>query len=164
MKSEGLAGVSFEAGLKRMPLGAQESRPRPTAKAYLNSLRHVIAQRVSLIKYAPFFLSLHATSARWGKRDVSEFHTRGGHSALCCRPFRPQLHMFHRGAVQLRYLISSFYIKPQPRSCYGSKRLIVLYRLSTSNHNYAFSLPKQSSLSYIVFLHQTTTVHHWRSL
>ena len=43
MKSEGLAGVSFEAGLKRMPLGALESRPRPTAKAYLNSFRHIIA-------------------------------------------------------------------------------------------------------------------------
>ena len=34
---------------------------------------------------------------------------------------------------------------------------IVLYRLSTSNHNYA-PLPNETILlSYIVFLHQTTT-------
>ena len=35
---------------------------------------------------------------------------------------------------------------------------IVLYRLSTSNHNKAFCLSYFFALSYIVFLHQTTTM------
>ena len=76
-------------------------------------------------------------------------------------------------------LISSFYIKPQhvmgittldcivlyrlstsnhnhsARRC--SRRRIVLYRLSTSNHNLLSKVPCCTRLSYIVFLHQTTT-------
>ena len=35
--------------------------------------------------------------------------------------------------------------------------LIVLYRLSTSNHNWTVNGVSNSGLSYIVFLHQTTT-------
>ena len=73
------------------------------------------------------------------KRFVGEFHTRGGHTALCCR------------------LISSFYIKPQLWLETISLQIIVLYRLSTSNHNSIISLVLMRLLSYIVFLHQTTT-------
>ena len=76
-------------------------------------------------------------------------------------------------------LISSFYIKPQPptnarifsrivlyRLSTSNHNLpyfpifpqvIVLYRLSTSNHNVLTGLPVPNQLSYIVFLHQTTT-------
>ena len=76
-------------------------------------------------------------------------------------------------------LISSFYIKPQPPSVRirrahivlyrlstsnhnaqapsRSRRAIVLYRLSTSNHNLQFFHSLIQLLSYIVFLHQTTT-------
>ena len=77
-------------------------------------------------------------------------------------------------------LISSFYIKPQLPCLHTKWQSIVLYRLSTSNHNYSIenlaierivlyrlstsnhnsrshSLAKDI-LSYIVFLHQTTTV------
>ena len=37
---------------------------------------------------------------------------------------------------------------------------IVLYRLSTSNHNSITSASNRFKLSYIVFLHQTTTYRH----
>ena len=39
--------------------------------------------------------------------------------------------------------------------------LIVLYRLSTSNHNHADTHNLLIKLSYIVFLHQTTTLANW---
>ena len=55
-------------------------------------------------------------------------------------------------------LISSFYIKPQLRSRIAWAVLIVLYRLSTSNHNHVVSATFFGALSYIVFLHQTTTL------
>ena len=54
-------------------------------------------------------------------------------------------------------LISSFYIKPQLSSDVTHKCRIVLYRLSTSNHNLQLSSRRIFPLSYIVFLHQTTT-------
>ena len=38
---------------------------------------------------------------------------------------------------------------------------IVLYRLSTSNHNISAKRSEAESLSYIVFLHQTTTLGFW---
>ena len=79
----------------------------------------------------------------------------------------------------LNCLISSFYIKPQllrflfrtlsivlyrlSTSNHNDKKYliiqfsIVLYRLSTSNHNFSLSTTFTVALSYIVFLHQTTT-------
>ena len=42
--------------------------------------------------------------------------------------------------------------------------IIVLYRLSTSNHNSRLSLTSTVLLSYIVFLHQTTTCHELKPL
>ena len=54
-------------------------------------------------------------------------------------------------------LISSFYIKPQHRIEHTETLHIVLYRLSTSNHNSLRSVLQAVWLSYIVFLHQTTT-------
>ena len=81
----------------------------------------------------------------------------------------------------MRYncLISSFYIKPQLAdvkhrhhiivlyrlstsnhnilSIFLNYTYIVLYRLSTSNHNHILHLLGITLLSYIVFLHQTTT-------
>ena len=55
-------------------------------------------------------------------------------------------------------LISSFYIKPQPSLLKKEVTLIVLYRLSTSNHNLAGITKATEELSYIAFLHQTTTI------
>ena len=55
-------------------------------------------------------------------------------------------------------LISLFYIKPQPTSCRFSDKLIVLYLFSTSNHNVPRNNSLSVSLSYISFLHQTTTL------
>ena len=54
-------------------------------------------------------------------------------------------------------LISSFYIKPQPYHRDKIGFTIVLYRLSTSNHNMDLFINLLNILSYIVFLHQTTT-------
>ena len=54
-------------------------------------------------------------------------------------------------------LISSFYIKPQLPRGSASWLSIVLYRLSTSNHNCLGAQLRGYLLSYIVFLHQTTT-------
>ena len=54
-------------------------------------------------------------------------------------------------------LISSFYIKPQRCCYYWQSCRIVLYRLSTSNHNDVEEDYTKKALSYIVFLHQTTT-------
>ena len=88
----------------------------------------------------PFLPLPPRTVGAWGrKRFVGEFHTRGGHTALCCR------------------LISSFYIKPQLMRLISLNSAIVLYRLSTSNHNYPLACQRRDILSYIVFLHQTTT-------
>ena len=88
----------------------------------------------------PFLPLPPRTVGAWGrKRFVGEFHTRGGHTALCC------------------CLISSFYIKPQRFSRRSYRHGIVLYRLSTSNHNISTSYFTSTILSYIVFLHQTTT-------
>ena len=55
-------------------------------------------------------------------------------------------------------LISSFYIKPQQYLMFHSSLKIVLYRLSTSNHNNTANITTWARLSYIVFLHQTTTI------
>ena len=53
--------------------------------------------------------------------------------------------------------ISLFYIKPQRFSgCYNVQR-VVIYRYSTSNHNYRGMIACMTRLSYIVILHQTTT-------
>ena len=66
----------------------------------------------------PFLPLPPRTVGAWGrKRFVGEIHTRGGHTALCC------------------CLISSFYIKPQRLVYFQIPYGIVLYRLSTSNHN-----------------------------
>ena len=58
-------------------------------------------------------------------------------------------------------LISSFYIKPQPSRSITFVVSIVLYRLSTSNHNLNSVKSTKNALSYIVFLHQTTTITAW---
>ena len=58
----------------------------------------------------------------------------------------------------LHCLISSFYIKPQPYVKLEATYKIVLYRLSTSNHNCTAITLSSFLLSYIVFLHQTTTL------
>ena len=55
-------------------------------------------------------------------------------------------------------LISLFYIKPQPLSLDRKTTKVVLYLFSTSNHTlilFQFSIVQ---LSYISFLHQTTTL------
>ena len=57
-------------------------------------------------------------------------------------------------------LISLFYIKPQPFFVLAAWVYVVLYRYSTSNHNRVSSAPASESLSYIVILHQTTTMTH----
>ena len=162
-----------------MPLGAQESRPRPTAKAYLNSLRHVIAQRVSLIKYAPFFLSLHATSARWGRgmlvnsiHGVDTLRYVVVHSGLSCTCFTEVLssyailyrlstpnHNLIANVTNLAHIVLYRLSTSNHNQRYEiiSLKQIVLYRLSTSNHNPSACSVLISALSYIVFLHQTTT-------
>ena len=71
---------------------------------------------------------------------------------------KPQLiRQGHR--MCLHCLISSFYIKPQPRTADRLSQAIVLYRLSTSNHNFRAVKTFNDELSYIVFLHQTTTAY-----
>ena len=74
-------------------------------------------------------------------------------SSFYIKPQRRGLHTRSCGHC----LISSFYIKPQPDFNAGSQDTIVLYRLSTSNHNFPPRLQRSNLLSYIVFLHQTTT-------
>ena len=110
----------------------------------------------------PFLPLPPRTVGAWGrKRFVGEFHTRGGHTALCCCLIssfyiKPQLasqfrgitqdclissfyikpqHSLHHLCLLANCLISSFYIKPQHFGEAERSRIIVLYRLSTSNHN-----------------------------
>ena len=54
-------------------------------------------------------------------------------------------------------IISFLYIKPQPNSQKQRWPTVVLYRFSTSNHNFKASYLFISQLYYIVSLHQTTT-------
>ena len=118
------------------------------------------------------------------KRFVGEFHTRGVHPTLCCCLIssfyiKPQ-QVACMDTLVGDCLISSFYIKPQRFTLLILRKNIVLYRLSTSNHNfqsmdrglfvivlYRLSTSNHNSsryflcfslLSYIVFLHQTTTM------
>ena len=60
--------------------------------------------------------------------------------------------------THLNCLILSFYIKPQRQRSSSASLPIVLYCLSTSNHNLLFAKLNSCRLSYIVFLHQTTTI------
>ena len=57
-------------------------------------------------------------------------------------------------------LISLFYIKPQLTWFNLNIQFIVLYLFSTSNHNLKRKIAALSELSYISFLHQTTTGCH----
>ena len=64
----------------------------------------------------------------------------------------------------MSWVISSFYIKPQPSFLMFDENNVELYLLSTSNHNEFENLGMQPMLSYIFFLHQTTTGVTWLSL
>ena len=55
-------------------------------------------------------------------------------------------------------LISLFYIKPQHTDELQEEGTVVLYLFSTSNHNSSVCTSSSTPLSYISFLHQTTTV------
>ena len=61
-------------------------------------------------------------------------------------------------------LISSFYIKPQHGPITTVRPSVVLYPLSTSNHNFVGLQIYGIWLSYILFLHQTTTLRGKDSL
>ena len=54
-------------------------------------------------------------------------------------------------------LLSFFYIKPQLSTSDASRRAIVFYLFSTSNHNEGSEQTGGNTLSFIFFLHQTTT-------
>ena len=69
---------------------------------------------------------------------------------------KPQLCVM-RTQCTVRCLISLFYIKPQLKACWWEWKIVVLYRYSTSNHNFISDVLKIDVLSYIVILHQTTT-------
>ena len=58
-------------------------------------------------------------------------------------------------------IISFLYIKPQPPAVKLLVRAVVLYRFSTSNHNFHHNKRKIFALYYIVSLHQTTTYAAW---
>ena len=70
---------------------------------------------------------------------------------------KPQ-HMLILKIKQCCCLISLFYIKPQPWLQLPNIASVVLYRYSTSNHNLTWLPPSLIWLSYIVILHQTTTI------
>ena len=54
-------------------------------------------------------------------------------------------------------IISFLYIKPQLQQRTPLKLIVVLYRFSTSNHNFIRLFASNDLLYYIVSLHQTTT-------
>ena len=69
---------------------------------------------------------------------------------------KPQLRG-NEGKLISGCLISLFYIKPQLRGYESQLVTVVLYLFSTSNHNRAAVHKRPRQLSYISFLHQTTT-------
>ena len=75
-------------------------------------------------------------------------------SSLYIKPQRKAL----QGGRGSCCIISSLYIKPQPNAIICIKVVVVLYRLSTSNHNLQARLDNVVELCYIVSLHQTTTL------
>ena len=85
------------------------------------------------------------------------FRCKYKHCLISSFYIKPQL-AYHISQNWIYCLISSFYIKPQPSTEYVLCHHIVLYRLSTSNHNKKTAIICCKELSYIVFLHQTTTV------
>ena len=68
-------------------------------------------------------------------------------------------HNNHEAATHC--LISLFYIKPQRWFTWYFSCRIVLYLFSTSNHNALSQRVDPYTLSYISFLHQTTTVFEY---
>ena len=113
------------------------------------------SQYICLVKLLSYIVFLHQTTT------ISFIDLRS--KPLSYIVFLHQTTTGHEG-LPLLYdcLISSFYIKPQPSLIAFSVHHIVLYRLSTSNHNSQSSCSSVKSLSYIVFLHQTTTAHQHR--
>ena len=73
------------------------------------------------------------------------------HSGLSCTCFTEVLSSY---AILYRLSTSNH----NCCQCDAHRGGIVLYRLSTSNHNYSAVGNNTSVLSYIVFLHQTTTI------
>ena len=59
--------------------------------------------------------------------------------------------------VGLGCIISFLYIKPQRVAVDLVRGVVVLYRFSTSNHNFLLMRKSMAWLYYIVSLHQTTT-------
>ena len=106
----------------------------------------------------PFFLSLHALLTRGGGRGLLVNSIHGVdtlryvvvHSGLSYTCFTEVLSSY---AILYRLSTSNYNIQAQ----HLAHHLIILYRLSTSNHNWTYLSMYSVLLSYIVFLHQTTT-------
>ena len=63
-----------------------------------------------------------------------------------------------RRSVGPNCLLSLFYIKPQPSKSTIHIPAIIFYLFSTSNHNHPYPSLQPLQLSFISFLHQTTTI------
>ena len=93
---------------------------------------------------------LHQTTTRTSRIHrvnrclISLFYIKPQHAVLVC-------------ARIICCLISLFYIKPQLERHRHPSVIVVLYLFSTSNHNRRSIFQCQNMLSYISFLHQTTT-------
>ena len=98
-----------------------------------------------------YIVSLHQTTTPNNEKKIR----------YCCiissLYIKPQ-QISHSCLPPLCCIISSLYIKPQPSVKDLVLFLVVLYRLSTSNHNLGYGYPVKASLYYIVSLHQNTTL------
>ena len=129
-----------------------------------------VFRRCSLTLY--YIVSLHQTTTqladRFGEKELyyivslhqtttglksSQVNIRCIISFLYIKP-QPSQTMAH---TFVGCIISFLYIKPQHRQGARAARAVVLYRFSTSNHNFSVKRKTLHLLYYIVSLHQTTT-------
>ena len=89
-------------------------------------------------------------------QPASRLRSGDEHCLISLFYIKPQ-HISQIRLVPVHCLISLFYIKPQPTPKTSPFSSIVLYLFSTSNHNDDSRIMEGGRLSYISFLHQTTT-------
>ena len=104
-----------------------------------------ISERLHIWSLEPAPWSQHDTRHIYGAMVVLYLFSTSNHNLI----------LFAEHTILLSY--SLFYIKPQRNGGCWCVRRVVLYLFSTSNHNTLPAILSRCKLSYISFLHQTTT-------
>ena len=158
----GLSYTCFTEVLSSYAILYRLSTPNHNLIANVTNLAHIVLYRLSTSNHNRFLLLCCFSVLSY----IVFLHQTTTHEGQCPRSLLLSyivfLHQTTTGDAPKGCigdcLISSFYIKPQQLFVNVFSSVIVLYRLSTSNHNKRATGINARALSYIVFLHQTTTL------